>query len=141
MTISLAITPLFALVDLGFGANLRAPAFEVLELSTPWRVAFYLAVTAVGALAIWVPAAAAALGAAEAGLNVMVTCLAVFVPYVQTLDAARAGEALEPIPFPMAAVIITALTASISVAALKRDRLRAHGDADLGGLLSGYSPD
>ena len=140
MTIALGLSPLFALIDLGFGANLRAPAFEALNLGVGWRVAFYLLITALGVTAIWLPTTAAVLGTAEAGLNVMVTCLAVFLPYVRTIEAARTGEALEPIPFPMAAVVVTAMVTSVSVASIRSKRAsRSEKQLGLGELLSGYS--
>ena len=119
VTAAYLLTPLFAWVDFGLGHNLRAPGLEALDAGLGWRIAFYAGATALGLLAVWVPVIAGPAGAVEAGANVGVTCLAVMLPYRRMLDAAGAGGDLAMPEFPLAAVLVTAVIASVGVAATR----------------------
>ncbi len=119
MTAVLLATPLFALFDLGFGDNIRAPALSTLGVGVGWRVAYYVGVTAIGLLALWLPSMAAPLSALEAGANVLIAILAVVLPYSEMLESAEAGREIVPPDLPLVSLLIAAVVATLSAMSLR----------------------
>lgn len=123
LTAVYVLTPLFAISDFGFGLNLRVP---VLEEAPGWRIAYYVGMTGLGLLMVWVPVVAAPLGIVEAGVNVLLTCLMVVLPYRDLLDSAVAGGSVELEAFPLSAVLLNGVILSIAALSLRvRHRPRA----------------
>jgi hypothetical protein len=121
MTAVLLVTPLFALIDFGFGSNLRVP---ILDEEPGLRATYYGAVTLLGLLAVWVPVVAGPIGILDAGLNVTLTVLAVFIPYVQMIQASGEGRALDPDPFPLTAFMVNAVIVGLAMSSLRQRRPR-----------------
>lgn len=115
LTAVYVLSPLFALCDFGFGLNLRVP---VLEEEPGWRIAYYAGMTALGLVMVWVPIVAAPLGIVEAGVNVLLTCLMVILPYRDMLDSAVEGGSVQLKGFPLSAVLVNALIVSIGAMSL-----------------------
>ncbi|MEM1011080.1 MAG: hypothetical protein AAGI46_02535 [Planctomycetota bacterium] len=126
MTIVLLVTPLFAVVDFGFGNNLRAPGLETLGVSVSWKVVYYVGITGLGVLALWLPAAAAPLSVLEAGANVIVAVLMVVLPYDQLLDNAHSGGPLVVPDLPLTAMFISAGVGTLSLMSFRSKGFLGH---------------
>jgi hypothetical protein len=82
------LTPLFWLLDEGFGANVRVVA---LQGSEGWRTLYYLLCIGCGA-ALWVrPAWSALLALAECSINLLLLCLGVLLPIWRLAEQISAG--------------------------------------------------
>jgi hypothetical protein len=91
------LTPAFWAIDLLFGANIRAAAFEG---HAGWKPLYYLICLGCG-VALWLkPSWTRIVGLTEASLNILVLILGVMVPYFQLIDRLAAREAvINPGPF------------------------------------------
>jgi hypothetical protein len=118
VTGALLLTPLFAVFDFGFGDNIRSPGLEILGAGWGWKIVYYLGMTGLGVLALWLPKAAPPIGALEAGINILVCVLAVILPYRAILDSAYTGEPLTPPEIPITALFFSGLIATLSVTSL-----------------------
>ena len=81
-------TPLFALADLVFGANVRAVG---LAGHPELRAGYYAACLACGVASFARPAWAGFVGLAESSLNLLVLALSVFLPYYALVERVLDG--------------------------------------------------
>jgi hypothetical protein len=91
------LTPAFWAIDILFGANIRAAAFES---HAGWKALYYLFCLGCG-VALWLkPSWTRIVGLTEASFNILVLILGVTVPYFQLIDRLAAREAvIDPTPF------------------------------------------
>ena len=116
LTLVYVVSPLLAVVDFGFGWNLRIP---LLDGQPGWKVVYYLAMTGLGLTMLWVPVLTAPLSIVECGINVALTCLMVALPYVELLESARTGGETELTNFPMKAVLVNGIILSIAAMSIR----------------------
>lgn len=84
------LTPAFWALDLFFGANLRAAAFEG---HPAWKAFHYLFCLGCGVV-LWLrPSWTRIAGLTESSANILVLVLGFFVPYFRLIDRLAAGEA------------------------------------------------
>ena len=91
------LTPAFWALDVFFGANVRAAAFEG---HSGWKALYYLFCLGCG-VALWLkPSWTRLVGLTESSVNILVLILGFFVPYFQIIDQLAAGEsAVDASPF------------------------------------------
>ena len=83
------LTPAFWALDVLFGANLRAAAFEGHPL---WKAIYYLFCFACG-VALWTrPAWTSLVGMTESAVNILALLLGFVVPYFRLVEQLAAGE-------------------------------------------------
>ncbi len=83
------LTPAFWALDVFFGANLRAAAFDGHPV---WKAIYYLFCFACG-VAIWLrPAWTSFVGMTESTVNILALIVGFFVPYFRLIDRLAAGE-------------------------------------------------
>ncbi len=103
MTVAFLVTPMFALLDFGFDLNARVAFLDEHEGG---RIVYYVVMTLLGLVMVWVPIIARPLGIVEAGINVALTALMVFLPYRDMIDSASGGGEIEWPEFPFAALAV-----------------------------------
>ncbi len=117
VTLYYLATPLFALLDLGFGVPVR-----VAGLHDPEHRAIYYALVIVAGLACWVrPAASPWVGMLESVVNLFLLMLAVLLPIWSLPDALAAGGEL---PAPLTGLALGNVALSGTVLALSFQRYR-----------------
>jgi hypothetical protein len=116
-------TPLFALLDFGFGVNMRAVFVE----SDLLRALYYLVPLACGLVGWKRPELATRLGMAESGFSLACIIIGVWLAVFGVSEAMDEGRALSPI-FTTAGMINVALSGGVlalsfygNQAALKRE--------------------
>jgi len=119
MTAAFLLSPLFLLLDFVLDANLRAPGLAALGVGWGGRTAFYLAITALGVMALWLPQLAAAIGSVETGATIAIACLVVCLPYLELLERAESGGELTMPEFPLEGLLVTAVVTTVSLAAIR----------------------
>ena len=106
-------TPLFALLDFGYGVNLRLPFSD----AVPGAKAVYYIVDVGCALALVLrPRWTAAIGLAESGVNIGVLALSTMVAYLGVLDSAASPDAVIVNPFTPEAVASLVISATVLAA-------------------------
>jgi len=111
------LTPVFWALDVFFGANLRAAAFEG---HSGWKAAYYLFCLGCG-VALWLrPSWTRLVGLTESSLNILVLILGVMVPYFQLIDRLAASEAvIDPSPFTIEKALSLVLSGAIGAIAFR----------------------
>ena len=111
------LTPAFWALDVFFGANLRAAAFEG---HSGWKAAYYLFCLGCG-VALWLrPPWTRLVGLTESSLNLLVLILGVMVPYFQLIDRLAARDAvIDPSPFGIEKALSLVLSGTICAIAFR----------------------
>lgn len=105
-------TPVFALLDLGFGMNVRA-AF--LDGQPALKLAWYaLGIACAAAIARW-PGRAGVVGLAESGASIALLVIGTMTAYLRAVDAALAESAVEAPFSPADAVNLVVSSAALLV--------------------------
>lgn len=89
-------TPLFAVADMVFGANVRAVG---LADHPEWRAVWYAGCLGCGVVALVRPSWASVAGLAESALNLLLLALSVFLPLLAFADRASQGAMVHGVPF------------------------------------------
>jgi len=121
-------TPVFAVLDLGFGVPVR-----VWGLRDPGHRAIYYAIVVLAGLLCWSrPKVSPWVGMLESVVNLFLLMLAVLLPIWSLPDALLAGD---PLPHPLGALALVnvALSGSVLVASFRRSSRFALGTTN-GGL-------
>ena len=131
-------TPLFALLDFGFGINVRAAFLDGQPLL---KVAWYaLALVCALAMARW-PGRAGLVGLAESGANIALLVIGTMTAYLGAVDAALSDSVMEPPFSPADAVNLVvssgALIVSYIAAQARASREGFDGFDGFGGLGRG----
>jgi hypothetical protein len=131
----LLATPLFAILDLAGGINVR---IAFLDGGLLLRVAYYAVAFGAGIAVTRWPARAPLVGLVESGVNVAWLILGVGIRYLDALDAAAAEYELPRAPFEGTEVlnlVVSATVLAVSyVAATARLGRRMAADRDESGL-------
>lgn len=125
------VTPFFALLDLGFGINVRA-AF--LDGQPVLKLAWYaLALACALAMAHW-PDHAGLVGLAESGASIALLVIGTMTAYLGTVDAALSESAVEPpfSPADMVNLVVSSAALIVSYIAAQA-RVSRRGFAEPGG--------
>jgi len=101
-----AATPLFAVADFAFGANVRAAA---LAGHTGLRAGYYATCLGCAGLLSWKPAWSEAVGLVESSTNLVLLVLSVLAPYYALIEQLAAGN------FPAASPITPGLVTNFLI--------------------------
>jgi hypothetical protein len=83
------LTPAFWALDVVFGANVRAAAFEG---HPGWKAIYYLFCFACGVVIYLRPRWASLVGMTESAINILTLVAGFFVPYFRLVEQLAAGE-------------------------------------------------
>ena len=83
------LTPAFWAIDVAFGANVRAAAFEG---HPGWKAIYYLFCFGCGVALFLRPAWTSLVGMTESAINILALVAGFFVPYFQLVEQLAAGE-------------------------------------------------
>lgn len=113
-------TPLFVLLDLMFGANIRVAALEPYPVL---KYGYYLVCLGCGVLTRAVPHLSAAVALIESSLNVLLLILGAFVPYFRLIEQVVANGTVETAAMTPALVMNFAISAAIWIISFYRNPL------------------
>jgi hypothetical protein len=120
-------TPAFWALDVFFGANVRAAAFEG---HSAWKTVYYLFCFGCGA-ALWLrPSWTRLVGLTESSVNILVLILGFFVPYFGLIDQLAAGaSAVDTSPFTVERAVSLLLSGVVCAIAFHWQAAGAHARA------------